>query len=368
MLKFIRKIFNRRKSVSSVHEVSSKDFSKSSPETNENHFRYNNQPRRFDIELSSQDDEDSCCEDLASSVGAGSSFPKGLSENDEMIEMKSDDRARRQEIIETLIAFGVISYEEGKQISDTPYVRLCNTVTSSPRCKGFVLVNNFLRFPPYMNFSGCFLDYLNFRCQNGEILSRLLARKVFLEEDDDQLGNEGTEKSVFDLLRKRDWFYSFCMGKLVSIDEFDHCSQCLVCFEHSFWCCKKCGTSTARLCQLCNPALEAKCNVCRQPLVIDDEDQETFVTTSSESLQSLSQLEDFHIEEEVHDEDDVESWTSSSYCCYNQGHHDTISGSDQEDEDDESRHTYCGNLSRSNNSPLSSSRTDTSSSSTCSKC
>lgn len=85
------------------------------------------------------------------------------------------------------------------------------------------------------------------------------------------------------------------MGKPVSIEEFDHCSQCLVCFEHSFWCCKKCGTSTARLCQLCNPASEAKCNVCRQPLVIDDEDQETFVTTSSESLQSLSQLEDFQV-------------------------------------------------------------------------
>lgn len=197
MLKFIRKWFNRRKSSASVHEVSCKSYTKkSSP--NEKRFRYSSQPRRFDIELSSQDDEDSCCEDVASSV---TSFPKGVSENDEMIEMKSDDRARRQEIIEALIAFGVISYDEGRQISDTPYVRLCsggNAGSSSPRCKGFVLVNNFLRFPSYMNFSGCFVDYLNYRCQSGEILSRLLARKVFLEDDDDlENGNEHDIKWAF---------------------------------------------------------------------------------------------------------------------------------------------------------------------------
>ncbi len=132
------------------------------------------------IELSSQeDDNDSYLGTLASTVES-----RGDQEEEDLIEMKEEDRERRQNIIDTLIDFGVVGVEEGRQISDTPYVRIC---TGSPRCKAFVLVNNFLRFPSYINLSRCFTDYLNYRCQNGEILAKLLARKVCMQDEDDIL-------------------------------------------------------------------------------------------------------------------------------------------------------------------------------------
>ena len=59
-----------------------------------------------------------------------------------------------------------------------------HSFSESPRCKGFILVNNCLVFPRKLNLSRCFIDYLNYRCHSGEILSRLLARKVCLEIED----------------------------------------------------------------------------------------------------------------------------------------------------------------------------------------
>lgn len=169
--------------------------------------------------------------------------------------MKDEDRARRQEIIEALINFGILGAAEAVQISDTIFQPSYNaTVGSSPRCKGFILVNNFLRFPSYMKLSSCFVDYLNYRCQSGEILSKLLARKVccaslsLSPDEPAQLEQQGAdaEKNVFDLVQKGDFFYSFCLGKVVSLEDFDHCTGCHVCFEHSYWICKRCGASTAR--------------------------------------------------------------------------------------------------------------------------
>jgi len=186
---------------------------------------------------------------------------------------------------------------------------LARPTSESPRCKGFILVNNNLNFPPNTNLSRCFIDYLNYRCHSGEILSRLLARKVCLElEDQDQDLEDGetrpvdAEKTaiVFDLLQKRDVFYSFCLGKVVSQEDVDHCVQCRVCFEHSFWSCKTCGATTARLCQLCYP--EVSCDFCEPETEVGNDEIDGLVIGESDveendddeytwkSLQSLSQL------------------------------------------------------------------------------
>ena len=114
--------------------------------------------------------------------------------------------------------------------------------------RGFITVNNYFWFPAHLNLSQCFLDYLNFRCQGGEILLNLLTRKVSIEDEEPYDDNkESEEKSlvVFDLLKSGDaedtegFFYSFCSGQVVSSEDVDHCVNCHVCFEHSFWNCAR---------------------------------------------------------------------------------------------------------------------------------
>merc|ERR1739844_782004 len=88
----------------------------------------------------------------------------------------------------------------------------------------------------------------------------------------------------------------------VNQEEVEHCLQCHVCFEHSFWSCKSCGATTARLCQLCCP--EVSCDFCEpEPemgndefdgnrLIIEEEAEmaENYDQYTWKSLQSLSQL------------------------------------------------------------------------------
>ena len=114
--------------------------------------------------------------------------------------------------------------------------------------RGFITVNNYFWFPPQLNLSPCFLDYLNFRCQGGEILLNLLTRKVSIEDEETYEDNKETEEKslvVFDLLKSGEaedtegFFYSFCSGQVVSSEDVDHCINCHVCFEHSFWNCAR---------------------------------------------------------------------------------------------------------------------------------
>ena len=116
--------------------------------------------------------------------------------------------------------------------------------------RGFITVNNYFWFPPQLNLSPCFLDYLNFRCQGGEILLNLLTRKVSIEDEETYEDNKETEEKslvVFDLLKSGEaedtegFFYSFCSGQVVSSEDVDHCINCHVCFEHSFWNCARYG-------------------------------------------------------------------------------------------------------------------------------
>jgi len=306
MWSFLKKCFNSRFKSEAVKEKIEKDTSTAPDEKTKSKTMYNSrigsfQPRFDLVDLSSQEDEESIRDDYHeydefSTAGT-------FDEEDNSSSMKPDDRARRDEIIDTLIELGVVNTDQAQRISNVKGGS--HSFSESPRCKGFILVNNCLVFPRKLNLSRCFIDYLNYRCHSGEILSRLLARKVCLEIEDQDLEDGETrpvdaEKTavVFDLLQKRDIFYSFCLGKVVSVEDFDHCVQCHVCFEHSFWSCKTCGASTARLCQLCYP--EVSCDLCEQveeePETPNEEEveesdvAECYDEYTWKSLQSLSQL------------------------------------------------------------------------------
>jgi len=256
------------------------------------------QPRFDLVDFSSQDDDESVHDTIST---AARSFD-GTLEDDKfsLSEMKPNDRARRDEIIDTLNELGVINMAQAQQISNSklpnPRFHL-----GSPRSKGFILVNNHLGFPPGMDLSLCFIDYLNFRCHSGDILSRLLSREVALQPEEDLCESYTYETAaVFNLVQKRDVFYSFCLGKVVNQEEVEHCLQCHVCFEHSFWSCKTCGATTARLCQLCYP--EVSCDFCEpqqetesdgsEDLAIIEESDRTgsYDSYNWKSLQSLSEL------------------------------------------------------------------------------
>ena len=98
-------------------------------------------------------------------------------DNFSLSEMKPNDRVRRDEIIETLNELGVINMRQAQQIFNSRMPTNPRFYLGSPKSKGFILVNNHLGFPPSMDLSPCFIDYLNFRCHSGEILSRLLSRR-----------------------------------------------------------------------------------------------------------------------------------------------------------------------------------------------
>ena len=50
---------------------------------------------------------------------------------------------------------------------------------------GFIWVQNYLPiFPESLKLTACFCDYLNYRCQSGDILSNLLHRKVFYDKEE----------------------------------------------------------------------------------------------------------------------------------------------------------------------------------------
>ena len=118
--------------------------------------------------------------------------------------------------------------------------KIISSPVSSPSRKNgkanFVWVENFLSFPDDLNWSECFLDYLNYRCQSGEILSHLLRRKV--------LSDDGKKIAVIDMIQDENlkFFhledaqsktYSFCFGKPMN-DEINHCTECHGIFQFAF--------------------------------------------------------------------------------------------------------------------------------------
>lgn len=310
MWSFFKKILNLRKSGKSDRDENLKKSESAKRLTNDKNddqsehenseidneeepLRY-----RFDVDFSSQDDEESYFDNLSRENVLDVSddeYEDDYYAQEKFSNLKTEDKIRRQDIISTLVDFAILTPSEGEKILQTVYVKKC---LGSPRNKGFVLINNYFKFPTNLNLSPCFKDYLNFRCQNGEILTNLLRRKAQFEND-----SKVEQEKIRKLVYQDDYFYSFCFGKIVWEEDVDHCLDCHVCFEHSFWSCKNCGTSSARFCQLCHPTSEIHCEFC-QPMTSDDEihsdeidgnnpdhhgDGQTSLS-SWDSLQSLSQL------------------------------------------------------------------------------
>ena len=221
-------------------------------------------------------------------------------------ELRSDDRIRRHEILQILIDFGIISQDDGVDMLESPTRGIYKDSFHTKAARSFINLNNYFWFPQHLNLSSCFLDYLNYRCQGGDILLNLLTRKVTIEDDEDE---DSQEIQVLDLLKTGQdtdgFFYSFCEGQVVSSEDVDHCTNCHVCFEHTFWNCARyfkiqcshfiltknlifrCGASVARLCRLCDSHPDIQCDVCG----LQESFEESFSCTSNaESLQDISQL------------------------------------------------------------------------------
>jgi len=302
MLSFLRKIFpfNRKKSSPSVSPR--KSFQEHEFEDEPDGRRWKSEDRQslirpsFDDFSSQGDDTISNRTDEEESFSGSFNSPKEINAFP-VQELRSDDQVRRREIIQTLIEFGVISGDDGVDMLESPTRGISKDSHAKAFSRGFITVNNYFWFPAHLNLSQCFLDYLNFRCQGGEILLNLLTRKVSIEDEEPYDDNkESEEKSlvVFDLLKSGDaedtegFFYSFCSGQVVSSEDVDHCINCHVCFEHSFWNCARCGSSVARLCRLCNSPIEIQCDVCGLQETI--EESFSSCTSAAESLQDISQL------------------------------------------------------------------------------
>ena len=118
-------------------------------------------------------------------------------------------------------------------------------------CGSFIWVENFLWLPESLSFSSCFTDYLNNRCQSGQILCNLLQRKVYFEKEEKNKETIQVEFSVLELIKinyEEDIFYSFCLGKIATLDDVYHCPECHVCYEYQIWECRQCGASSAIFC------------------------------------------------------------------------------------------------------------------------
>ena len=187
--------FNRKKSSPSAH--SRKSFQENEAEDEPDGFQPNFEERQslikptFD-DFSSQGDTVSNRSDGVEDEYYSNSFSTTKEINAISVQdLKSDDQARRHEIIQTLIEFGVVSADDGIDMELSPTRGISKDSHSLAVSRGFVKVNNFLWFPQQLNLSPCFLDYLNFRCQGGEILHNLLTRKVSIEDEAEE-DHEGT--------------------------------------------------------------------------------------------------------------------------------------------------------------------------------
>ena len=182
---------------------------------------------RFDIELGSSitstDDDNDISETAANNTMNGSKTKIQV----RLDKIPLTDRERRRSIIRGLQVLDLIPSNLAQKIISSP----ASNVESPSRRNGkanFVWVENFLSFPDDLKWSECFLDYLNYRCQSGEILSHLLRRKVCSEDGQkcaviDMIHDENLK--FFHLEDAQNKTYSFCFGKPMN-DEINHCSEC----------------------------------------------------------------------------------------------------------------------------------------------
>ncbi|XP_062511320.1 uncharacterized protein LOC134187216 [Corticium candelabrum] len=120
--------------------------------------------------------------------------------------------------------------------------------------------NNFLGNDDLVkNFNPCFVDYLNFLCEDASELDTILATVY------DSRNNEGLENSIVTAtqvllaethrLKSLDYYFSLCVRVALPCSEYKHCLRCHKCVSWRYWHCYACEMcsrgQTSMQCQNC---------------------------------------------------------------------------------------------------------------------
>ena len=94
--------------------------------------------------------------------------------------------SRRSDILDVLTSQEIVPFDD--VLKNLPSALPQNRPQSRNNAtgnNGFIWVQNYLPiFPESLKLTACFCDYLNYRCQSGDILSNLLHRKVFYDKEE----------------------------------------------------------------------------------------------------------------------------------------------------------------------------------------
>ena len=97
--------------------------------------------------------------------------------------------SRRSDILEVLTTQEILPFDDDILNLPTavspPLPQPSQSRNTTGNNNGFIWVQNYLPiFPESLKLTACFCDYLNYRCQSGDILSNLLHRKVFYDKEE----------------------------------------------------------------------------------------------------------------------------------------------------------------------------------------
>ena len=97
--------------------------------------------------------------------------------------------SRRSDILEVLTTQEILPFDDDILNLPTavspPLPQPSQSRNTTGNNNGFIWVQNYLPiFPESLRLTACFCDYLNYRCQSGDILSNLLHRKVFYDKEE----------------------------------------------------------------------------------------------------------------------------------------------------------------------------------------
>ena len=159
----------------------------------------------------------------------------------------------RQEIIAVLVKHGLVSPE----LHSAPPID-ASTIDQLP----FIL-NNYLGNEQLKIFNPCFVDYLNFLCEDPSDLDSILAKTYCYSEDGEECTKNGIVTAALTLLDeakkndgKLDYYFSLCIGMALPCKEFKHCPRCHKCVSWRYWHCYACETcsrgQTSVECQNCS--------------------------------------------------------------------------------------------------------------------
>ncbi|CAB4066671.1 unnamed protein product [Lepeophtheirus salmonis] len=143
----------------------------------------------------------------------------------------------RKAILDVMVDQGLLLHSEAMEIYDNPKDEMHR------RSSRTHLLYNFLWLPEHLRMGTCFVDFINFYCDDAEYLDELLQSKLRPSHQTDKIDPPPKEKlsssvKAMDVIEGK--YYSFCLGRVVHEDEISHCARCRACFDHRYWHCDHC--------------------------------------------------------------------------------------------------------------------------------